>query len=108
MGMATITVAYGVRASAVTLGLCFCVALGDGFDVQAIGVAAPSLAPALALSREQLGPVFSASTLGLLIGSLLLGRLADRAGRKWTLVLSMAVYGVGSAATAMAWSSAAS
>lgn len=87
-----------------TLGLCFLAALAEGFDIQSMGVAAPRMAPALALSRDQLGPVFSASTLGLLMGAVAFGRLADRVGRKFTLVLSLAIFGVFSAATAGAWS----
>ena len=68
-----------------------------------MGVAAPGIAPALNITRDQLGPVFSASLLGLLIGAVLFGRLADRVGRKWVLIGSMAVFGVFSAATAFAW-----
>lgn len=66
-----------------------------------MGVAAPRLAPALGLTRDQLGPVFSASLLGLLLGALIVGRLSDRFGRKWTLVLSLVAYGLFSAATAL-------
>ncbi len=88
--------------SITTLILCFLAALAEGFDIQSMGVAAPRLAPALHLTREQLGPVFSASLIGLLVGALVVGRLADRFGRKWTLVLSLAAFGVFSAATA--WS----
>ncbi len=65
-----------------------------------MGVAAPRLAPALGLTRDQLGPVFSASLIGLLLGAVIVGRLSDRFGRKWTLILSLAAYGVFSAATA--------
>lgn len=85
-----------------TLALCFAAALAEGYDITSMGVAAPRLGPALALSREQLGPVFSASILGLFVGALLIGRLADRIGRKWTLVGSMAVFAGFSAATAFA------
>ena len=76
--------------------------MAEGFDIQSMGVAAPRLGPALHLTREQLGPVFSASLVGLLLGALIVGRLADRFGRKWTLILSLAAYGVFSAATAWA------
>ncbi len=67
-----------------------------------MGVAAPRLALALGLTRDQLGPVFSASLIGLLLGALIVGRLSDRFGRKWALILSLIAYGVFSAATA--WS----
>ncbi|HEY1880971.1 MAG TPA: MFS transporter [Caulobacteraceae bacterium] len=85
-----------------TLALCFAAALTEGYDITSMGVAAPHLGPALHLARAQLGPVFSASIVGLFIGALAVGRLADRVGRKWTLVGSMAVFGVFSAATVLA------
>jgi AAHS family 3-hydroxyphenylpropionic acid transporter len=86
-----------------TLGLCFLAALAEGFDIQSAGVAAPTLAPALHLTRDQLGPVFSASIVGLLIGAVLFGRLADRVGRRRTLIVSLTLFGVFSLATAAAW-----
>ena len=97
-------VAGGGRGRAwLTVPLCCLAALAEGFDIQSMGVAAPTLAPALRLTRDQLGPVFSASTLGLLVGAIVLGRLADRVGRRWTLIASLAIYGVFSLATAAAW-----
>jgi AAHS family 3-hydroxyphenylpropionic acid transporter len=93
-------IAWQARA---TLALCFAAALAEGYDITSMGVAAPHLAPLLRLSHAQLGPVFSASILGLFVGALAVGRLADRVGRKWTLAGSMAVFGVFSAATALAW-----
>jgi AAHS family 3-hydroxyphenylpropionic acid transporter len=86
-----------------TLALCFAAALCEGYDIQSMGLAAPTLAPALHLTRDQLGPVFSISIFGLLVGALLVGRLADRVGRRWTLITSLAVFGGFSLATAWAW-----
>src|SRR5690348_4620556 len=90
--------------ASLTVALCCLAALAEGFDIQSMGVAAPTLAPSLHLSRDSLGPVFSASTVGLLIGAITLGRLADRIGRKATLILSLSTFGVFSLATAAAWS----
>ena len=100
----TARIAIPARPGAgLTVALCCLAALAEGFDIQSMGVAAPTLAPALRLTRDQLGPVFSASTLGLLVGAIVLGRLADRVGRRWTLIASLAIYGVFSLATAWAW-----
>ncbi len=82
------------------LALCFLAILCEGFDIQSMGVAAPRMGPALGLTRDQLGPLFSASIVGLLIGAVIFGRIADRFGRKWTLVICLLVFGVFSLATA--------
>ena len=85
-----------------TLALCFLAALAEGYDIQSMGVAAPRMAPALGIARDQLGAVFSASTIGLFFGALLIGRLSDRVGRKWSLIGSLAMYGLFSGATGWA------
>jgi len=90
----------GRRSTGLTLALCFLAVLCEGIDIQSIGLAAPRMAPALGLAREQLGPLFSASIVGLLIGAVIFGRVADRFGRKWTLVVCLVIFGVFSLATA--------
>jgi MFS family permease len=66
----------------VSIALCFAVAVLEGFDIQAIGVAAPKLAPELGLGRDQMGWVFFASNLALVIGASCGGWMADKLGRK--------------------------
>ncbi len=89
---------------AVTIGLCFLVALLEGLDLQAAGIAAPGMANAFGLDKLQMGWVFSAGILGLLPGALVGGWLADRFGRKRILIGSVALFGLFSLATAHAWS----
>lgn len=89
---------------AVTIGLCFLVALLEGLDLQAAGIAAPGMASAFGLDKLQMGWVFSAGILGLLPGALVGGWLADRFGRKRILIGSVALFGLFSLATAHAWS----
>ncbi|MGJ7550162.1 3-(3-hydroxy-phenyl)propionate transporter MhpT [Pseudomonas alloputida] len=89
---------------AITIGLCFLIALLEGLDLQAAGIAAPGMASAFALGKLQMGWVFSAGILGLLPGALVGGWLADRFGRKGVLIGSVALFGVFSLATAHAWS----
>jgi AAHS family 3-hydroxyphenylpropionic acid transporter len=95
---ATARVASASRAW-ITVTLCSLAAMAEGFDIQSMGVAAPGMAPALHLARDQLGPAFSASTVGLLVGAILIGALADRIGRKWALIGSLAAFGAFSLAT---------
>jgi len=87
---------------AVGVGLCFLVAVLEGFDIQAMGVAAPRLAPQFGLDPKQMGWVFSISNIGLVIGASLGGWLADRTGRKPVLLGAVAMFGCFTLATAFA------
>ncbi|MGF6855158.1 3-(3-hydroxy-phenyl)propionate transporter MhpT [Paraburkholderia sp. CI3] len=91
-------------STALTLALCFLVAVLEGIDLQSTGVAAPRMAHEFGLSVSQLGLAFSAGMLGLLPGAMIGGRLADRIGRKRVLMISMAIFGIFSIATAQVWS----
>lgn len=84
----------GVSGARATVALCFAVMVVEGFDIQSMGVAAPALGPELGLSREVLGQTLSASNIGLVIGAILGGWLADVFGRKPVLVASVAIFGL--------------
>lgn len=84
-----------------TIVLCVLVAICEGVDLQAAGVAAPKLGPAFGMSPDQLGLFFSTSTFGLMLGAAVGGRLSDRFGRKAVLIGSIAVFGLMSIATAL-------
>src|SRR2546421_6513719 len=79
---------------------CAAVLFLDGFDTQAIGYVAPSIAKEWGMTRGALGPVFSAGLFGLMIGALLFGPLADRIGRKKIIILSTLAFGIGALVTA--------
>lgn len=79
---------------AITVTLCFLVAVLEGFDIQAIGVAGPRLAPQFGLSPQHMGWVFAVSNIGLVIGASFGGWLADRVGRKPVFVGSVATFGL--------------
>jgi AAHS family 3-hydroxyphenylpropionic acid transporter len=86
---------------AVTVGLCFLIAVLEGFDIQAMGVAAPRLAPQFALDARQMGWIFSISNVGLVIGASIGGWLADKTGRKPVFVGAVATFGAFTLATAL-------
>lgn len=86
-----------------TIGLCFLVALMEGLDLQAAGIAAQGMAAAFELDKLHMSWVFSAGIFGLLPGAFVGGWLADRIGRKRVLIASVALFGVFSLATALAW-----
>lgn len=89
------------RTSLLTAGLCFLIAIFEGFDLQAAGVAAPRLGPAFQMTPAELGWFFSSSTFGLMIGAAIGGRLSDLFGRKTVLIGSITVFGAMSILTAM-------
>jgi AAHS family 4-hydroxybenzoate transporter-like MFS transporter len=72
----------------------FLIVLFDGYDISAVGFAAPELIKAWGVTdRAALGPVFSASLVGMLFGAPGLGYIGDRWGRKIAIVLSCLVFG---------------
>jgi AAHS family 4-hydroxybenzoate transporter-like MFS transporter len=66
----------------------------DGYDIAAIAFAAPHLVREWQLKPGALGPVFSASLIGILFGSALFGWVGDRYGRKAALISSNLLFGV--------------
>lgn len=85
-----------------TVALCYLIAVFEGFDLQAAGVAAPRLGAAFGLEPGQLAWFFSSSTFGLMFGAAVGGRLSDRFGRKAVLIASIVVFGLMSIATGLA------
>jgi AAHS family 4-hydroxybenzoate transporter-like MFS transporter len=82
--------------------LCAAVIFLEGFDAQAVGYVAPSIAKALHLAPGALGPVFSAGLFGLVVGAMFIAPLADRIGRRRVMIASTLVFGVLSLATLLA------
>jgi AAHS family 4-hydroxybenzoate transporter-like MFS transporter len=76
-----------------TIGLCGLVLLLDGFDTQAIGFLVPPIAQEWKVPLAAFGPVGSAGLFGLMLGAMASGPIADRFGRKWTIIVSAFVFG---------------
>src|ERR1700741_2866151 len=93
-----VTAQRGVNRAIVIL-VCFFIAALEGFDIQACGVAAPRSGPELALSAGAQGWLASAAMVGLVIGAIMGGAIADRIGRKPVLLVSTAAFGIFSLAT---------
>lgn len=86
------------------LALCFVTVAMDGFDTAIIGFIASDLVQEWGVQKSDLGPVMSAALVGLAVGALTAGPMADRIGRKKVLVLSILVFGGFSLITAFATS----
>ena len=66
----------------------------DGVDNQSIAYVAPALTKDWALARGALRDVFSMGVLGVAIGALIIGPLADRFGRKLVTVATVVYVGL--------------
>ncbi|TYC89711.1 MFS transporter [Novosphingobium sp. BW1] len=74
----------------------------DGFDVLAISFASPGIASEWGIDRGALGIVLSMELIGMAIGSILLGNLADRIGRRPTVLGCLIVMAGGMALATLA------
>ncbi|OGT75068.1 MAG: hypothetical protein A3I78_11540 [Gammaproteobacteria bacterium RIFCSPLOWO2_02_FULL_56_15] len=70
--------------------------LADGFDLFIMGYIADPLVADFGITRGDLGPVNSAGLIGMAIGSVLLGWLGDRVGRKRAYVSCLSLLFLGS------------
>lgn len=67
----------------------------DGYDVAAMSFTATRVQDEFGLSGSELGVVISATLIGMAVGSLLMGYLADHIGRRPTILLSVALSMIG-------------
>ena len=84
------------------LVLCGLVAVLDGADTTAIAIAAAAIAGKLGVPMSDFGLIFSAGTLGAMLGAMAFGPLADRFGRKRLLLVTTVMFGVFTLLTAHA------
>jgi benzoate transport len=80
--------------------LCWLVNMLDGFDLLAIAYTAPAISKAWSIPPETLGIVFSSSLFGMALGSLLLGPMADRFGRRTMILFGVGILGFSTLSTA--------
>lgn len=78
----------------------FCVIALDGFDIAIMGFIAPTLKLEWGVSNHQLGLVISAALIGLALGAIFSGPLADWLGRKKIIINSVFFFGFWTIATA--------
>lgn len=77
--------------------LCMTIVLNalDGFDVMSISFAAPGIAEEWQVPQDVLGWVLAMELIGMAVGSILLGGLADRFGRRPTILSCLTVMSAG-------------
>ena len=70
------------RAQVLAVALCVALNALDGFDVLSISFASPGIAAEWGIDRAVLGIVLSMELIGMAVGSVFIGALADRVGRR--------------------------
>jgi MFS transporter, AAHS family, 4-hydroxybenzoate transporter len=82
--------------------ICTLIQMCDGYDVGSIGWAVPSLTHAWHVAPSAFALAFLWSNLGVMAGALASGPIGDRFGRKPLLLVSIAIFGLASLASAFA------
>src|ERR1700677_2848634 len=82
------------RLAILVIALCFCMMMCDGYDLVALSVAVPAILRTWHVLPSAMGLVFSATFIGLLVGSLFYGWLGDRLGRRFTIILGTLNFGI--------------
>ena len=95
--------APAVTASALRVAvLCGLVQMLDGYDLSAVGLAAPAVIKAWGVKPVELTAAFAFSSIGIMVGAMAAGPIADRFGRKPVLLASVALFGIFSLLTVWA------
>jgi AAHS family 4-hydroxybenzoate transporter-like MFS transporter len=84
--------------------LCTLVQMCDGFDINSIGWAVPSLIHTWHLPPPAFTTAFLWSSVGIMVGALSAGPIGDRAGRRPLLIASLLIFGLASLLSAFAGS----
>ena len=82
--------------------LCTLVQICDGYDINSVAWAVPSLIRAWHLPPPMFTMAFLWSSIGILVGALSAGPIGDRFGRRPLLLVSLTIFGVASLLSATA------
>jgi benzoate transport len=84
------------------IALCVFLISLDGYDVLSISFAAPGIAQEWGVNKAALGIVLSMELIGMGLGALILGSIADRIGRRPVALLSLCIMAIGMYGAAIA------
>ena len=82
------------RFAAVLFLMCCLVMLVDGFNQQSLNYAAPAIIRDWGINRAAMTPVFDINIFGWMLGSVAFSMLADRIGRRNSILIAVFLFGV--------------
>jgi AAHS family benzoate transporter-like MFS transporter len=80
---------------------CALIIIFDGYDLAVAGIALPSIMKQMGVEATQAGFMVSSALFGMMFGAIFLGTIADRIGRRWAIVICIALFSVFTAAAGL-------
>lgn len=77
---------------------CLLIIVIDGYDIAVAGTALPSIMKEMNVTASTAGFMASSALFGMMFGAMVLGTLADRIGRRWTIAICVFLFSVFTAA----------
>ncbi|HBS36615.1 MAG TPA: MFS transporter [Parvularcula sp.] len=98
----TIATAPLSRLQFIAIAVCVIATALDGFDVLSISFASPGIAEEWKIDKAALGVVLSMELVGMAVGSIIIGALADKIGRRPVMLGCLVAMALGMALAAVA------
>jgi MFS transporter, AAHS family, benzoate transport protein len=80
---------------------CAIIIICDGYDLAVAGIALPSIMKDMGVTAQNAGFMVSSALFGMMFGAIFLGTLADRIGRRWTIVICLSLFSLFTAAAGL-------
>ena len=90
------------RFHAKVLIWCLVIIILDGYDIAVSGAALPSIMEQMGVSASTAGFMMSSALFGMMFGAMFFGGLADKIGRRLTIVICVFLFSVFTAVAGLA------
>lgn len=74
------------------LAWCVLLLIIDGYDLSIVGIALPSIMQQMGVDAATAGFMASSALFGMMFGSIALGTLSDKIGRRWTIAICVVLF----------------
>jgi len=86
----------------IVLFWCAIIIIFDGYDLAVAGIALPSIMKEMGVTPATAGYMVSSALFGMMFGAIFLGTIADKIGRRWAIVICIALFSIFTAAAGTA------